>query len=30
MAQLPLVVIPAYLVPIFVMLHLAALVQARR
>jgi len=30
MAQLPLVLIPAYFVPIFVMLHLAALMQARR
>jgi hypothetical protein len=30
MAQLPLVVIPAYLVPIFIMLHMAALFQARR
>jgi hypothetical protein len=30
MAQLPLVLIPAYLVPIFLMLHLAALFQARR
>ena len=30
MAQLPLVLIPAYLVPLFIMLHLAALVQARR
>lgn len=30
MAQLPLVVIPAYLVPIFIMLHVAALMQARR
>jgi hypothetical protein len=30
MAQLPLVLIPAYLVPLFVMLHLAALAQARR
>ena len=30
MAQLPLVLIPAYLVPFFVMLHLAALFQARR
>lgn len=29
MAQLPLVLIPAYLVPLFVMLHLAALFQAR-
>jgi len=27
---LPLVLIPAYLVPLFVMLHLAALFQARR
>jgi hypothetical protein len=30
MAQLPLLLIPAYLVPLFVMLHLAALFQARR
>jgi hypothetical protein len=30
MAQLPLVLIPAYLVPLFFMLHLAALFQARR
>lgn len=30
MAQLPLVLIPAYLVPLFVMLHLAALFQARQ
>lgn len=30
MAQLPLLLIPAYFVPIFVMLHLAALFQARR
>jgi hypothetical protein len=30
MAQLPLVLIPAYFVPLFVMLHLAALFQARR
>jgi len=30
MAQLPLLLIPAYLVPIFVMLHLATLFQARR
>ena len=30
MAELPLVLIPAYLVPLFVMLHLAALWQARR
>jgi hypothetical protein len=29
MAQLPLVLIPAYLVPLFVMLHLAALFQGR-
>jgi hypothetical protein len=29
MAQLPLVLIPAYLVPIFVMLHVGALLQAR-
>lgn len=30
MAQLPLVLIPAYFVPLFVMLHAAALLQARR
>ncbi|MBI4527074.1 MAG: hypothetical protein HY695_25030 [Deltaproteobacteria bacterium] len=30
MAQLPLVLIPAYFVPLFIMLHLAALFQARR
>ncbi len=30
MARLPLVLIPAYLVPLFVMLHLTALFQARR
>lgn len=30
MAQLPLVLIPAYFVPIFVMLHVASLIQARR
>lgn len=30
MAQLPLVLVPAYLVPLFLMLHLAALFQARR
>jgi hypothetical protein len=30
MAQLPLVLIPAYLVPLFVMLHLTALFQARQ
>jgi hypothetical protein len=30
MTQLPLVLIPAYFVPIFVMLHLAALFQARK
>ena len=30
MGQLPLVLIPAYLVPLFIMLHLAALFQARR
>jgi hypothetical protein len=30
MAQLPLVLIPAYLVPLFFMLHLTALFQARR
>jgi len=29
MAQLPLVLIPAYFVPLFIMLHLAALFQAR-
>lgn len=30
MGQLPLVLIPAYFVPLFVMLHAAALLQARR
>lgn len=30
MSQMPLVLIPAYLVPMFVMLHLTALFQARR
>ncbi|HEY3926841.1 MAG TPA: hypothetical protein VGL89_00580 [Candidatus Koribacter sp.] len=30
MARLPLVVIPTYLVPIFLMLHITALLQARR
>lgn len=30
MAQLPLVLIPSYLVPLFIMLHVAALAQARR
>lgn len=30
MAQLPLVLVPAYLVPLFVMLHLASLFQAQR
>jgi hypothetical protein len=30
MARLPLVLIPAYFVPIFIMLHVAALLQARR
>ena len=30
MAQLPLVLIPGYLVPLFVMLHAAALFQSRR
>jgi hypothetical protein len=30
MAQLPLLLIPAYLVPLFVMLHVTALIQARR
>jgi hypothetical protein len=30
MAQLPLVLIPAYFVPLFIMLHLAALFQVRR
>ncbi len=30
MAQLPLVLIPAYFVPLFIMLHLTALFQARR
>jgi len=30
MAQLPLVLIPAYMVPLFIMLHFTALSQARR
>jgi hypothetical protein len=30
MAQLPLALVPAYLVTLFIMLHLAALFQARR
>jgi hypothetical protein len=30
MAGLPLVLIPAFLVPLFIMLHLTALIQARR
>ena len=30
MAQLPLLLIPAYLVPLFIMLHVTALIQARR
>lgn len=30
MAQLPLVLIPAYFVPLFIMFHLTALLQARR
>ena len=30
MSQLPLVLIPAYFVPIFLMLHVSALIQARR
>jgi hypothetical protein len=30
MARLPLVLIPGYLVPMFIMLHLVALFQARR
>jgi hypothetical protein len=30
MAQLPMLLIPAYLVPLFVMLHVTALIQARR
>jgi hypothetical protein len=30
MARLPLVLIPAYFVPLFIMLHLTALLQARR
>jgi hypothetical protein len=29
LAQLPLVLIPAYFVPLFVMLHVIALLQAR-
>jgi hypothetical protein len=30
MAQLPLVLIPAYFVPLFIILHVTALAQARR
>jgi hypothetical protein len=30
MGQLPLVLIPAYLVPLFIMLHFTALAQVRR
>jgi hypothetical protein len=30
MARLPLLLVPAYLVPVFIMLHLSALLQARR
>jgi hypothetical protein len=30
MAQLPLVLIPAYFVPLFIMFHLTALLQAQR
>ncbi len=30
MAQLPLVLIPAFFVPLFIMFHLTALLQARR
>jgi hypothetical protein len=30
MARLPLILIPAYMVPVFTMLHLTALFQARR
>jgi hypothetical protein len=30
MAHLPLVLIPAYFVPVFIILHLTALFQARR
>jgi hypothetical protein len=30
MAQLPLVLIPAYMVPVFIMLHCTALFQARQ
>jgi len=30
MAELPLVLIPAYFVPLFIMLHLASLLQARQ
>jgi hypothetical protein len=30
MAQLPLLLIPAYLVPLFIMLHITALIKARR
>jgi hypothetical protein len=30
MGELPLLLIPAYLVPVFIMLHLTALFQVRR
>jgi len=30
MAELPLLLIPAYFVPIFIMMHFASLMQARR
>jgi hypothetical protein len=30
MAKLPLVLIPAYMVPLFIMLHITALAQARQ
>jgi hypothetical protein len=30
MAQMPLVLIPAFMVPLFLMLHITALLQARR
>ena len=30
MALLPLLLIPGYLVPLFIMLHVTALIQARR
>jgi hypothetical protein len=30
MAQLPLVLVPAYMVPLFIMLHFTALAQVRR